>query len=127
MTSRPWNIGLGLALLMNAGSGVLQLARSQPPASPSLVDSTTDAGEADADQPRRRLVKWNEYDGPVSTLRFGFGFLVDAVEWRWRPDYNPPPPEGEVRKLNGLRSFTGWAEYPDCQRHYLAWPKTLAP
>ncbi|TML62226.1 MAG: hypothetical protein E6G17_08530 [Actinobacteria bacterium] len=56
-----------------------------------------------------------------------FGFLVDAVEWRWRPDYNPPPPEGEVRKLNGLRSFTGWAEYPDCQRHYLAWPSRLAP
>ncbi|TMQ58721.1 MAG: hypothetical protein E6K72_02310, partial [Candidatus Eisenbacteria bacterium] len=81
MTSRPWNIGLGLALLMNAGSGVLRPARSQPQASPSVVDSTADAGEADADQPRRRLVKWNEYDGPVSTLRFGFGFLVDAATY----------------------------------------------
>lgn len=38
---------------------------------------TVEAGEEDAEAPRRRLVKWNEYDGPVTTFRVGFGFLLD--------------------------------------------------
>jgi hypothetical protein len=46
-----------------------------------------------------------------------YGFVVDAVEWRWRPDYKSPPPE----------SVDHWVEYPDCQRHYLQWPDGLAP
>ncbi|HEX5132699.1 MAG TPA: porin [Candidatus Krumholzibacteria bacterium] len=45
----------------------------------TAIDNTVEAGEADAEEPRRKLVKWNEYDGPISTLRFGFGFLVDVV------------------------------------------------
>lgn len=45
------------------------------------------------------------------------GFIVDAVEWRWRPDFTSPPPEAKK----------GWVEYPDCQRHYLNWPDQLAP
>lgn len=44
------------------------------------------------------------------------GFIVDAVEWRWRPDFTSPPPEKKP----------GWVEYPDCQRHYLQWPDNLA-
>jgi hypothetical protein len=55
-----------------------------------------------------------------------YGFILDSVEWRWRPDYNPPPPEGDERKSNGDRTYTGWVEYPDCQRHYLLWPGNLA-
>jgi phosphate-selective porin OprO and OprP len=39
------------------------------------------AGEADADPPRRRLVKWNEYEGPLFTLRVGAGFLVDYATY----------------------------------------------
>ena len=35
------------------------------------------AGEADAEPPARRLVKWNEFDGKFLTLRVGAGFLVD--------------------------------------------------
>jgi len=42
------------------------------------IDSTLDASQEDA-APRRRLVKWNEYDGPVSTVRLGFAAGVDAV------------------------------------------------
>ncbi len=40
-----------------------------------------EAGEADAEVPRRRMVSWNEYDGPVSSLRFGYGFLVDYATY----------------------------------------------
>jgi phosphate-selective porin OprO/OprP len=43
----------------------------------STIDTTLEAGEADAEGPRRKLVKWNEYDGPVTTLRLGMGFLLD--------------------------------------------------
>jgi phosphate-selective porin OprO/OprP len=39
------------------------------------------AGEADAEPPRRRLVKWNEYDGPLFTLRLGGGVLVDYATY----------------------------------------------
>ena len=46
-----------------------------------------------------------------------YGFIVDAVEWRWRPEFTSPPPEAKK----------GWVEYPDCQRHYLNWPNQLAP
>lgn len=45
------------------------------------------------------------------------GFIVDATEWRWRPDFTSPKPEAKA----------GWIEYPDCQRHYLQWPDALAP
>lgn len=47
-----------------------------------------------------------------------YGFIVDAVEWRWRPDFTSPPPENKAE---------GWVEYPDCQRHYMLWPDQLAP
>lgn len=46
-----------------------------------------------------------------------YGFIVDSVEWRWRPDFTSPQPENKA----------GWVEYPNCQRHYLAWPNQLAP
>ena len=46
-----------------------------------------------------------------------YGFLVDAIEWRWRPDFTSPKPEAKEH----------WVEYPDCMRHYLQWPDQLAP
>ena len=39
------------------------------------------AGESEAEPPRRSLVKWNEYDGPLFTLRVGAGFLVDYATY----------------------------------------------
>ena len=56
-------------------------AQSSAAAAPATIDSTVEAGEADAETPQRRMVKWNEYDGPVSTLRFGYGFLYDFVSY----------------------------------------------
>jgi phosphate-selective porin OprO/OprP len=50
-----------------------------PAPSESTVVSTVEAGESDADQPKRRLVKWNEYDGPITTFRIGYGFLLEAM------------------------------------------------
>ncbi|HMC53209.1 MAG TPA: hypothetical protein VKI64_10650, partial [Acidimicrobiales bacterium] len=64
-------------------------------------------GNGPTDDPRPALVG----AGPGK-----YGFLVDAVEWRWRPDYTSPQPEHKAQ----------WTEYPDCQRHYVNWPNELA-
>jgi hypothetical protein len=50
-----------------------------------------------------------------------YGFIVDAVEWKWRPDFTSPAPESKGPDDGG------WVEWPDCQRHYLQWPNDLAP
>ena len=55
----------------------LSLAQDTGDAPPTISATPLDAGEDDIPEPRRRLVKWNEYEGPITTLRFGFGFLVD--------------------------------------------------
>jgi hypothetical protein len=46
-----------------------------------------------------------------------FGFIRDAVEWRWVPSFTSPPPEDKA----------GWVSYPDCERHYFLWPNDLSP
>ena len=45
-----------------------------------------EAGEAEAAVPRRRLVNFNEYDGPIGTIRVGFGLLTDYATYS--PDAN---------------------------------------
>lgn len=52
------------------------VARCQQPAAPPDTTGIT-AGESDAEEPRRRLIHWNEYDLGFTTFRFGGGFLVD--------------------------------------------------
>lgn len=52
-----------------------QPAESQP--AQDGLNYTSEAAGADGDAPARRLVKWNEYDGPLLTLRVGGGFLYD--------------------------------------------------
>src|SRR5262245_66080953 len=64
--------------------GVLPAVSRGQDASPSVaatIDTTADAGEADAIPPKRRMVKWNQFDGPVSTLSYGYGFLVDFATY----------------------------------------------
>jgi phosphate-selective porin OprO and OprP len=50
-----------------------------PGASAPAIDESNDAAQADGDTPRRRLVKWNEYEGPYFTFRFGGGLLYDGA------------------------------------------------
>ena len=47
----------------------------------AAVGAKMEAGESDADEPARQFVKWNEYEGPFSTLRFGGGFLYDYAAY----------------------------------------------
>jgi hypothetical protein len=46
--------------------------RQQPP-----IENTLGAAAADGEGPRRKLVNWNEYDGPYFGARLGGGFLYD--------------------------------------------------
>ena len=88
--SRLW---LAVVCLVVPGVAALALvatpgrARAQGPqlAAPATLDTTIEAGEPDYEKPNRRLVKWNEYDGPISTLRLGWGFLFDVATY----DQNP--------------------------------------
>jgi phosphate-selective porin OprO/OprP len=50
-----------------------------PDPTTSGIDDTIEAGEAEAEEPRRRLVRWNEYEGPLFTIRMGTGVLYDAA------------------------------------------------
>jgi phosphate-selective porin OprO/OprP len=74
-------LGLSAALLAPP------LSRAQEPAAPTPAEAAVtagmEAGESEADVPLRQFVRWNEYEGPISTLRFGGGFLYD---YAW---YNP--------------------------------------
>ncbi|MHB8465348.1 MAG: type 1 periplasmic-binding domain-containing protein [Acidimicrobiales bacterium] len=65
-------------------------------------------GNGPSSDPRPALVA----PGPGS-----FGFVQDAVEWKWRPDFTSPKPEYKY----------GWVSYPDCGRHYFSWPSSYSP
>lgn len=43
-------------------------------------------------------------------------FIADGSEFQWRSGYVSPPVEQKL----------GWVNFPDCQRHYMAWPDQLA-
>src|SRR3954469_13695633 len=67
----------GLVALAMIRSGSVCAQQADSTAQDTTEAAGVSAGEADADPPRRRLVKWNEYEGPLFTLRVGAGFLVD--------------------------------------------------
>jgi phosphate-selective porin OprO and OprP len=85
-----------------------RLSVGQQPAQPSrdtsvqapdsILENGVSAGEADAEPRRRRLVKWNEYEGPYFTLRFGAGLLVDYATY----DQNEVA-KGQVKTTPGFK------------------------
>ncbi|HET9765775.1 MAG TPA: porin [Thermoanaerobaculia bacterium] len=60
------------------------VARGQAPpagtAEPTL-DDTIEAGESEAEEPRRQLVRWNQYEGPFFTIRVGAGALYEGAAY----------------------------------------------
>lgn len=72
-----WSKRIALCLLALAMAPGVSPAQESDELPPTLDTSTPEAGEDDDPRPRRRLIKWNEYDGPISSFRFGFGLLAD--------------------------------------------------
>ena len=55
-------------------------ARSSDPAPPP-VPAPVNAEENITDEPERRMVSWNEYEGRWFTARLGGGFLYDSANY----------------------------------------------
>src|SRR5688572_33458170 len=82
MTRTRASRALLLTLLGLAGFTPPALARQQPvngqpvvTEPPRLLDESITAEEGDA--PARRLVSFNEFQGPLGSMRVGFGLLFD--------------------------------------------------
>ena len=72
-------------VLVASNAAAQEAAASAPAAAPAAQDSplddTIDAGESSAEAPRRKLVKWNEYEGPWFTIRAGGGYLFEYASF----------------------------------------------
>jgi phosphate-selective porin OprO/OprP len=66
--------GAALLLAVLFSSAGLDAQDAEPP----TVEDTQQAGGSSADAPARRLVKWNEFEGPFFTLRASAGVILDA-------------------------------------------------
>jgi hypothetical protein len=69
------------AVLFGAAPGLARGENAPPPVTfapqTSSLDNTMVAGESTSEDPVRRLVKWNEFDGKYFSLRVGGGLLVE--------------------------------------------------
>ena len=85
------------------------------PSEASSVEATIDATEDDA-PPKRSLVRWNQYQGPYFTMRFGAGFLVDfsgfAQDQESKQQITMYPDE----KLRDFRFILGGKLFPKLER-----------
>jgi phosphate-selective porin OprO/OprP len=82
------------------------------------IDNTIDAGEAMLEDSPRRLVKWNEYDGPHFSIRVGGGVLFDLAGYDQDAESQQQfslNPEGKMRDarvlLKGRLKFLGETTY----------------
>ena len=76
----------GIAAGQNAGAATpaapATAGASSTVAAPATVDTTLEAGEADAQKPvERGLAKYNHWDFGFTTFRIGYGFLVDFATY----------------------------------------------
>jgi phosphate-selective porin OprO and OprP len=71
-----------VALLSVAPSALAQAPPSNAtPQTPAPIEDTIDAAEAEDPSPRRQLKSWNEYDGPLFSIRVGGGYLYDYATY----------------------------------------------
>jgi len=89
-------------------------ATPSPEASPSTLDDKIEAGEALAKDPRRRLVKWNHYEGQIFTIRVGGGILYEGATYAQDEESQAQmalEPEAKVRDARFVfkgRFFPKW-------------------
>jgi phosphate-selective porin OprO and OprP len=77
----PRRAPLAIALLTCLGLLPTSSRGQTPPEPPATLDDTLEAGDADMPEPRRKLVAWNEYEGPYLTLRVGGGVLYEGAAY----------------------------------------------
>ncbi|HEY5759628.1 MAG TPA: porin [Steroidobacter sp.] len=89
-------------LLVVAASGCACAVAADEPAESEQTYQTLDAAEADDPGPRRKLVSWNEYEGPYFTARLGGGLLYDYVAYSQDDDSKE---QMTLRPTGQLRDF----------------------
>lgn len=75
---------ISMLLIVNALLVAPEFCRGQAPtvtAADSTPQATLATEWAEAESPRRRLVKWNEFEGPFFTMRIGAGFLYEVAAY----------------------------------------------
>jgi phosphate-selective porin OprO/OprP len=96
--------GIRPTLLVLASLLSCTALRAQEPPPPTTEDRQ-EAGESSAAPPARRLVKWNEYEGPLFTLRASAGVILDAGTYAQdeasREQFDLEP-DGQVRDFRVL-------------------------
>jgi phosphate-selective porin OprO and OprP len=71
----------------------------------STIERTIEAGEAEVAEPRRKLVNWNEYEGPFFTMHVGAAFLYDYAAYDQDEESKQQfalEPDGKVRDFRFL-------------------------
>jgi len=72
---------------------------------PSTLDDTLKASDDEVPEPVRKLIDWNEYDGPLFTLGIGLGFLYEYAAFAQDEDskeqfaLHPEPKTRDLRIL----------------------------
>lgn len=81
--SRATLVILSAALMSGIpGISTAQQPQAKPPDSaPSALSGTIEAGEAETEEPRRKLVRWNEYEGRFFSIRMGGAVLYDYADY----------------------------------------------
>ena len=69
---------LAAILVLTVSSALAQSAEVAPAVSP---EGSVNADENNPDEPTRRMVHWNEYEGRWFTARLGGGFLYDTANY----------------------------------------------
>jgi len=75
-----------------------RVAAQRPP-----IDDTITAGESDDEEPARKLVKFNEFAGPLGSFRVGFNFMYDYAAFS--QDANSEEQIEDVENNGKLRDF----------------------
>lgn len=88
-----------VCLLLLAAASV---AAADEPDKAAQTYNTLDAAEADGPGPRRKLVHWNEFEGPYFTARLGGGVLYDYVAYSQDGDSKE---QMTLRPTGQLRDF----------------------
>ena len=76
-----------------------------PTSKPSTLDDTLEAGDDEVGTPPRKLIDWNEYDGPLFSLQIGGGFLYEYAAYAQDEDskeqfaLHPEPKTRDLRIL----------------------------
>jgi phosphate-selective porin OprO/OprP len=78
LVGRGWAV-LMLALVL-AGTCGVRVPETRA-ASGATLDDSLDAAESEGREPRRKLTRWNAYEGPYVTVRFGAGLLYDIAAY----------------------------------------------